>query len=179
MNSEFGYRHTQRAILCLIVYATAGIFVALGWALWNEPHLRWLFLSMGLLLVVLGTSFHHLTVEGKRDHLSIHLGPIQSFRRTVRYEDISSVDVGRTTILDGWGIHRSLRGGWVWNLWGRDCVVLKLRRGSCELEPTTRPILRNSARGNCLDQSSQAMDNELWHVERGRRFTSLGYSVTL
>jgi len=23
----------------------------------------------------------------------------------------------------------SLRGGWVWNLWGRDCVVLQLRKG--------------------------------------------------
>jgi len=23
----------------------------------------------------------------------------------------------------------SLRGGWVWNLWGRDCVVLKLQKG--------------------------------------------------
>ncbi len=22
----------------------------------------------------------------------------------------------------------SLRGGWVWNLWGRDCVVLQLRK---------------------------------------------------
>jgi hypothetical protein len=30
--------------------------------------------------------------------------------------------------LDGWGIHMSLRGGWVWNLWGRNCVVLRLRK---------------------------------------------------
>ena len=22
----------------------------------------------------------------------------------------------------------SLRGGWVWNIWGRDCVVLQLRK---------------------------------------------------
>jgi len=48
------------------------------------------------------------------------------FRRTIRYDDIISAEIGRTTILDGWGIHMSLRGGWVWNLWGRDCVVLQL-----------------------------------------------------
>ena len=32
-------------------------------------------------------------------------------------------------ILDGWGIHLSIRGGWVWNLWGRDCVVVHLTKG--------------------------------------------------
>jgi hypothetical protein len=37
--------------------------------------------------------------------------------------DIGSVEIGRTLHLDGWGIHMSVRGGWVWNLWGRDCVV--------------------------------------------------------
>jgi hypothetical protein len=47
----------------------------------------------------------------------------------VRYADIEDVDVGRTVLLDGWGIHYSLRGGWVWNLWGRDCVVVRFRDG--------------------------------------------------
>jgi len=28
-------------------------------------------------------------------------------------------------VLDGWGIHLSLRGGWVWNIQGRDCVVIR------------------------------------------------------
>jgi hypothetical protein len=51
------------------------------------------------------------------------------FRRTVRYADIESVEVGRTLILEGWGIHYSIRGGWVWNLWGRDCVVVHLKKG--------------------------------------------------
>jgi len=54
---------------------------------------------------------------------------IPLFRRTIRYDDIISAEIGRTTILDGWSIHMSLRGGWVWNLWGRDCVVLQLRKG--------------------------------------------------
>jgi hypothetical protein len=50
--------------------------------------------------------------------LVIRFGPIPLFRRTVRYADIQKVEVGRTLILDGWGIHFSIRGGWVWNLWG-------------------------------------------------------------
>jgi hypothetical protein len=47
----------------------------------------------------------------------------------VRYADIEKVEVGRTLILDGWGIHLSFRGGWIWNIWGRDCVVVHWRNG--------------------------------------------------
>ncbi len=71
---------------------------------------------------------HHLTVEDEGDRLSVNFGPIPLFRRSVKYENIVKVETGRTTILDGWGIHMSLRGGWVWNLWGRNCVVLRLRK---------------------------------------------------
>lgn len=74
-------------------------------------------------------SFHHLTVEDQGDRLSVSFGPIPLFHRSVRYEEIICAEIGRTTILDGRGIHMSLRGGWVWNLWGRDCVVLQLRKG--------------------------------------------------
>jgi hypothetical protein len=31
--------------------------------------------------------------------------------------------------LDGWGIHYSIQGGWLWNLWGRDCIVVHLKNG--------------------------------------------------
>ena len=61
--------------------------------------------------------------------LAIRFGPVPLFRRTVRYTDIEKVEVGRTLILEGWGIHYSIRGGWVWNLWGRDCVVVHFKNG--------------------------------------------------
>jgi hypothetical protein len=76
--------------------------------------------------VVLAGAFHHLTVDDAGDSLSIRFGPVPLFRRIVRYEDMSSVEVSQTTFLDGWGIHMSVRGGWVWNLWGRDCVVIHM-----------------------------------------------------
>ena len=47
----------------------------------------------------------------------------------MRYADIEKVEVGRTMILEGWGIHFSIRGGWVWNLWGRTCVAVHFRNG--------------------------------------------------
>jgi hypothetical protein len=123
------YRHTQRAPLCLLVYGTAVMFLVLGWVLRNEQVIQWVFPPVGLLMLGLAASFHHLTVEDEGDRLLISFGPVPLFRRSVKYENIVSVEIGRTTILDGWGIHMSLRGGWVWNLWGRNCVVLRLRKG--------------------------------------------------
>jgi hypothetical protein len=123
--TDTNYHHTQRAPLCLLVYLLALTLLVLGWVLQDEPPIRWLFPSIGLLLIVIAASFHHLTVTGDDDRLSINFGPIPLFRRSVRYADITNIETGRTTILDGWGIHMSLRGGWVWNLWGRDCVVVR------------------------------------------------------
>ena len=129
MNGDGSYRHTQRAPLCLLIYGLALMFLGLGWVLRNEPTIQWVFPIVGLLMLVLAPSFHHLTVEDEVDRLSMSFGPIQLFRRSIRYEDVVSVELGRTTILEGWGIHVSPRGGWVWNIWGRDCVVLRLRKG--------------------------------------------------
>jgi len=129
MSIKSSYRHVQHAPLCLLLCILAIVFLVTGLVLKSEPPISWLFPPIGLLMLVLAASFHHLTVEDQIDRLSIRFGPIPLFRRTIRYDDIISAEIGRTTILDGWGIHMSLRGGWVWNLWGRDCVVLQLRKG--------------------------------------------------
>ncbi len=123
------YRHTQRAPLCLLLYALALIVMASGFIVDDAPPLRFMFPLLSLMILVLAASFHHLTVNDEGDRLSISFGPIPLFRRSVRYEDIKTVEVGRTTFLDGWGIHMSLRGGWVWNLWGLDCVVVRFKKG--------------------------------------------------
>jgi len=101
--------------------------MVLGVVLQDIPPIRWLYPPLSLLMVVLAASFHHLTVKDDCDRLSISFGPIPLFRRSVRYDDIKSAEVGRTTLLDGWGIHYSIRGGWVWNLWGRDCAVVHFK----------------------------------------------------
>ena len=126
MNSN--YKHTQHSPLCLLIYALGLLFLVLGWVLRNEPVVHWVFPAVGVFMLVLGASFHHLTVEDEGDRLSVSFGPIPLLRRTVRYDDLRSVEIGRTTILDGWGIHMSIRGGWVWNIWGRDCVVLRMHK---------------------------------------------------
>jgi hypothetical protein len=123
-----GYTHTQKAPLCLILYGSAALCFALGWLVGSAPG-SYIAAAVGLLIALLAPAFHHLTVTDQGDRLAIRFGPVPLFGRTVRYADIASVEVGRTLILDGWGIHYSIRGGWVWNLWGRDCVVVHLKNG--------------------------------------------------
>jgi hypothetical protein len=129
MSNKSSYKHVQHAPLCLLVYILAVVFLVLGLIMNTEPPILWLFPPIGLFMLVLAASFHHLTVEGQGDRLTVSFGPIPLFRRAIQYDDIISAEIGRTSILDGWGIHMSLRGGWVWNLWGRDCVVLRLQKG--------------------------------------------------
>jgi len=123
-----GYSHKQKAPLCLILYGLALAFITLAWMIGDTLGI-YIAGGVSLLLASLAPAFHHLTVVDKGEVLAIRFGPIPLFHRTVRYADIRKVELGRTLLLDGWGIHLSIRGGWVWNLWGRDCVVVHRKKG--------------------------------------------------
>jgi hypothetical protein len=123
-----GYSHTQKAPLCLILYGSALACLALAWVVGSAPG-NVIAVTVGILIALLAPAFHHLAVEDEGGRLAIRFGPLPLFRRTVSYDDIERVEVGRTLLLDGWGIHYSVRGGWVWNLWGWDCVVVHLKSG--------------------------------------------------
>lgn len=123
------YSHTQKAPLCLILYASALACIVFAWIVGDTPSI-YIGGGVTLVCVLIAPAFHHLTVEDQGEVLAIRFGPIPLFRRTVRYSDIEKVEVGRTLLLDGWGIHLSIRGGWVWNLWGRTCVVVRFKNGS-------------------------------------------------
>tara|TARA_R110002111_G_scaffold262694_1_gene340152 strand:- start:81712 stop:82200 length:489 start_codon:yes stop_codon:yes gene_type:complete len=156
------YYHRQRGPLCLLIYAAAGLLCVAAWFTRNElpqPFLSLYLSGVGLLLTVLATAFHHLTVADEIDRLRICFGPLPLFQRSVLYEDILSAEVGRTTLLDGWGIHLSFRGGWVWNLWGRDCVVLKLRKGTLRVGTDDAENLTAFVKSRLLTESGDEASN--------------------
>ncbi|HOA50959.1 MAG: hypothetical protein WBH86_00630 [Thermogutta sp.] len=66
--------------------------------------------------------FTSLTVRDGGDKLVVQFGPIPLVRATIPYRSITRVEQGRTNFFDGWGIHYSLTGGTVLNIWGFDCV---------------------------------------------------------
>ncbi|WP_406695621.1 hypothetical protein V5E97_31890 [Singulisphaera sp. Ch08] len=119
-----GYQHTQNGPWSLLLYGIGVFTLGLGLLPWQEPlQTTWLS-TLGGLLLLLGACFQNLTVTDEEDRLDIHFGPLPLFRKQIRYEDMQAVEVGRTTLLDGWGVHISPRGGWVWNIAGWECVVI-------------------------------------------------------
>lgn len=118
------YHHTQKAPMYLLLVSISVLLFILAWSLRQHPPVSIIMPIAGSAMLILGLSFRHLTVADEGDHLAIQFGPLPLFRRTIRYQDIRQVEAGRTTVLDGWGIHLSMQGGWVWNIWGRDCVVV-------------------------------------------------------
>ncbi|MEW4568359.1 hypothetical protein AB1L88_10870 [Tautonia sp. JC769] len=129
--TDTDYRHTQRGYWHLLLDGFGVLMMALA-VFSGEPYAaRLLFLGMGAMFLLLGASFRSLTVEDRGDRLCVGFGPLPLFRTSIPYDDIREVEVGRTLLLEGWGIHLSLlRGGWVWNIWGRQCVVIRRRRRS-------------------------------------------------
>lgn len=123
------YDHTQNAPLHLLLVGV-GIAMLIGGWLTPELVVQIILFCTGLLMFLLALCFRQLTVSDEGDGLLISFGPLPLFRRRIVYSDIEIVERGRTTILDGWGIHLSLSGGWTWNLWGFDCVDVWYKKGS-------------------------------------------------
>lgn len=128
----FRYEHTQPGPVCMILYGAAVGTIALGLFV-REPAALVICAAAAAVLTLVAASFQQLTVRDEGDWLLVAFGPLPVFRRKVRYEDIVCVDVGRTRLVDGWGIHKSSQGGWVWNIWGFDCVTLTLKKSRLQI----------------------------------------------
>lgn len=130
MSGAGAYDHTQKGPWSLMLYALTAAFLTASWYLWHVPALSITFLVTGLFMFLLGGSLGYLAVADEGDQLVIRFGPLPLFRKRIRYDDIREVNTARTTLLDGWGIHWNPWGGWVWNIWGSDCVVIRLDKGA-------------------------------------------------
>ncbi len=126
------YDHTQKGLIhwLLLLFAFGG--AVWGWraASDGEPRIVVLgLIGLAALFTVLSGCFARLRVRDAGDALEIRFGPVGVFGRRVRYTDIETVAVGRSSLIDGWGIHGLPGRGTIWNLHGFDCVELRLRGG--------------------------------------------------
>src|SRR5437867_1125756 len=101
------YDHTQYGYLHWLLYALAIVEGALAVALWRAPpeFVHWLLGSVAVLFFVLALAFEKLRVYDGGDRLEIRFGPLPLLRGAIRYETITAVEPGRSSIIDGWGIH--------------------------------------------------------------------------
>jgi hypothetical protein len=145
------YSHTQRAPLCWLLYGSALLCFLIG--LTGDSVMAWSVAGgTGLMMSLLASSMHWLTVCDQGDRLSIQFGPLPVFGRYVKYADIKDVETTRSSLLDGWGIHYRLGRGWIWNLWGWDCVAVRFHDGTqlrigTDDAPQLAAFLTQQARG--------------------------------
>jgi hypothetical protein len=105
-NSEApGYHHTQQGLWAFLLYALGISLVALAWFVRHEPPAPFIVAGVGLVLLALAPCFHYLTVSDDGDRLAIQFGPVPLFKTSIRYQDIERAEIGRTWLIEGWGIH--------------------------------------------------------------------------
>lgn len=120
------YEHTQKGKLHLILYL--GALFLLVFAMLAEPYVVstcGLYIA-ALICLLLGLSVNTLTVKDNGDSLRIISGPIPIFRKDIPYSEIKDIKISKSSILDGWGMHYSIGKGWIINIWGFDCISLRI-----------------------------------------------------
>ncbi len=121
------YKHTQ------IGYVTGTILLILGVGMlvaapFAEDGL-YILLSEGILFLMLTSIFSTLTIEIDQYELKWHFGPIPIIKRSISRSDIKGIKKTKTKIIEGWGIHYTRR-GWLYNITGRDAVLIEKSDGS-------------------------------------------------
>ena len=122
------YQHTQRGPWSFVLLAVVASNLTLAVRLWgNEPAwASWLFLSVALLMTFMTFCFQSLTTTVSETSLRVHFGPIPLLEKKVLLEEIVSVRPEKSSLLDGWGVHWTPGKGWLYNMWGFDCLAINL-----------------------------------------------------
>ncbi len=118
------YSHTQTAPLYYLLLGVAAVMLLSAWLTLGEPAIAITLGISGAVVLLLAFCFASLTISDEVDRLSIRFGPLPLFRKSIPYTEITGVEPGRTSFIDGWGIHYVPGRGWTYNLWGFDCAVI-------------------------------------------------------
>ncbi len=121
------YEHTQKPPVPQLLLPVAAVLVVAAWIFRQHPPVVISTLAIAASLLVVLSMFSRLTVRDEGQWLAIRYGPLPVFRKRIAYEEITSVEPDRTSIIDGWGIHWVPGGDCTYNLWGMDCVKLTVR----------------------------------------------------
>jgi hypothetical protein len=121
--------------------AVAGAVLSL--MLLDQTLLAAILVVTSALFILLALSFRELNVEDKGDWLSVRFGPLPLFGTRIPYGAMTAVETGRSSWLDGWGMHYVPGRGWTYNLWGFECVVVHLGKKLVRIGTEDAINLRN------------------------------------
>ena len=123
------YEHVQRSPVHVLLYLLSAFTFVLAWQIRSDAAPGIAAVIVAIILFVLALSFQTLTVyDHEGEHLVIRYEPLNLFGTRILYREITAVEPGKTSLIDGWGIHFIPFRGWTWNLWGFECV--KISRGN-------------------------------------------------
>ena len=120
------YNHTQYGRWHYLLFTLTLATLAGAWVARSVPPIIVMLLAIAAVFALCGLIFGSLTIRDEGDWLALRFGPLPVLRKKIRYADITDVEVGRTKIIDGWGIHYIPGRGWTYNLWGFGCVKVTL-----------------------------------------------------
>jgi len=128
------YEHTQRSPWFWMLLALGALSLVITWSAWSVSHQTApVLISTGIAITLFGGTglcFGSLTVRDEGQWLAVRFGPLPVFRTRIAYSTITGVEVARSDILDGWGIHWIPGRGLIYNLWGFDCVRIQMGKRS-------------------------------------------------
>jgi hypothetical protein len=141
--TEIGYERIQHGGWHYLLLAIAGVMIVVAPFGRGQPAATVVMLTVAAILVIAALMFGSLTIRDEGQWLALRYGPLPLLRKRIRYADITAVEPGRISVVDGWGIHYILGRGWTYNLWGFGCVKLSLGRkvirvGSGDVDGLTR-----------------------------------------
>ena len=141
------YTHTQRStlLLLLLVVAAAGTLASLAFPAARAIPFgaRVTIIAAAVAMVLSSLVFTTLTITVDGDRLSWHFGA-GLVRKSVALAEVVSAEPVTTTWVDGWGIHLTAR-GWLYNVSGREAVLVTLRGGKRFLLGTDEPTVLAAA----------------------------------
>jgi hypothetical protein len=146
------YEHTQTGpwYLLLLAVAASQITTILTGVVNGTPWVFWMLVAVSILMILLACSFRSLTVRVTATEIHVKFGPLPLMGKRVHFKDVQTVQAARSSIVDGWGVHWNPSQGWIYNLWGFDCVALqlgktRLRIGTDEPQELVQVIQRGIA----------------------------------
>lgn len=148
------YAHTQRSPLMAAFLGISALAAVVPVLFYPDTLPLGAKVTVGAAAVVMmlcALAFSSLTITVDDQRLAWRYGP-GVLKRSVPLAEVTAVERTQTSFVEGWGIHLTMR-GWLYNVSGRDAVLVTLRPGRTfmlgtdEPEALMRAIREGAARG--------------------------------
>jgi hypothetical protein len=129
------YQHTQRGT-ATVAACGAGIVALVVWSVFLPAPIG-IVLTAIAVLIACAICFSSLTIQVTDQQLSWRFG-LGLFRKALPLAAIQGTEILRIPLLYGWGIHRTPQ-GWLYNVSGRQALVIRLQNDTAVLLGTDEP----------------------------------------